>query len=57
VNSYIRLALDEVFGKEKVKNEIIWKYSGGRLAEAILSRSKARHTFTGFEDGKLAVLS
>ena len=26
VNSYIRLALDEVFGKDNFRNEIIWKY-------------------------------
>ncbi|MBK7017744.1 MAG: site-specific DNA-methyltransferase [Sulfuritalea sp.] len=38
VNSYIRLALDEVFGKEKVKNEIIWKYSGGRLGKQFFGR-------------------
>ncbi len=28
VNSYIRLVLDEVFGKEKFRNEIIWCYTG-----------------------------
>ena len=26
VNSYIRLALDEVFGKERFRNEIVWWY-------------------------------
>ncbi len=26
VNSYIRLALDEIFGKDNFKNEIIWHY-------------------------------
>ena len=29
VNSYIRLALDEVFGKENKSGEIIWHYSWG----------------------------
>ena len=35
VNSYIRLALDEIFGKEILVNEIIWSYgtpSGGRAS-------------------------
>ena len=27
VNSYIRLALDEVFGKENMRNEVIWCYT------------------------------
>lgn len=28
MNSYMRLALDEVFGKDNFRNEIIWNYSG-----------------------------
>ncbi|MGD0626780.1 MAG: site-specific DNA-methyltransferase [Thermodesulfobacteriota bacterium] len=28
VNSYIRLVLDEIFGKEGLRNEIIWCYTG-----------------------------
>lgn len=28
VNSYMRLILDEVFGKENIQNEIIWAYKG-----------------------------
>src|SRR5665213_3481317 len=31
VSAYIKLVLDEVFGADKIKNEIIWKYSGGRV--------------------------
>ena len=27
VNSYIRLIMDEIFGKDNFRNEIIWKYS------------------------------
>ena len=38
VNSYIRLVLDELFGKELIKNEIIWKYSGGRLGKKYFGR-------------------
>lgn len=33
VNSFIRLALDEVFGKENFRNHIIWTYSGGAVPE------------------------
>ena len=28
VNSYIRLLLDEIFGKENIRNEIIWSFTG-----------------------------
>lgn len=38
VNSYIRLALDEVFGRDNFKNEIIWKYSGGRIGKNFFGR-------------------
>lgn len=38
VNSYIRLVLDELFGKDLIKNEIIWKYSGGRLGKKYFGR-------------------
>lgn len=38
VNSYIRLVLDEVFGKDNIRNEIIWKYSGGRLSKKFFGR-------------------
>ncbi|HCE97215.1 MAG TPA: site-specific DNA-methyltransferase [Elusimicrobia bacterium] len=31
VNSFIRLAMDEVFGKARLRNEIIWTYSGGAI--------------------------
>jgi site-specific DNA-methyltransferase (adenine-specific)/adenine-specific DNA-methyltransferase len=31
VNSYLRLAMDEIFGKDKFRNEIIWTYSGGAI--------------------------
>jgi site-specific DNA-methyltransferase (adenine-specific)/adenine-specific DNA-methyltransferase len=31
VNSFIRLALDEVFGRDRHRNEIIWTYSGGAI--------------------------
>ncbi len=34
VNSYLRLVLDEIFGKDNFRNEIIWHYqSGGRQAK------------------------
>ena len=33
VNSYIRLALDEIFGKDNFQNEIIWCYTGASQAK------------------------
>ncbi len=33
VSPYIRLSLDEIFGKENFRNEIIWGYSGWRRAD------------------------
>jgi len=30
VNSYIRLALEEVFGQDKFRNQVIWKRTGAR---------------------------
>jgi DNA modification methylase len=38
VNAYIRLVLDEIFGKDNFKNEIVWKYSGGRLGGRTFGR-------------------
>jgi site-specific DNA-methyltransferase (adenine-specific)/adenine-specific DNA-methyltransferase len=31
VNSFVRLAMDEVFGRDRHRNEIIWTYSGGAI--------------------------
>ncbi|GBE37444.1 DNA adenine methyltransferase YhdJ [bacterium BMS3Bbin08] len=31
VNSHIRLVLDEIFGKDRFRNEVIWTYSGGAI--------------------------
>ena len=33
VGSYVRILLDEIFGREHFKNEIIWGYSGGGVAK------------------------
>ncbi|MCD6486102.1 MAG: site-specific DNA-methyltransferase, partial [Syntrophobacterales bacterium] len=38
VNSFIRLALDEVFGKDNHRNEIIWHYQSGGRQEKLFSR-------------------
>lgn len=38
VCSYMRLLLDEVFGKENFLNEIIWNYSGGRIGHNFFGR-------------------
>jgi adenine specific DNA methylase Mod len=39
VNSYVRLALDEVFSKERFRNEIVWHYANTGLK----ARSKKFH--------------
>jgi DNA modification methylase len=38
VSAYIKLVLDEIFGAEQIKNEIIWKYSGGRVGNRFFGR-------------------
>jgi len=38
VNSYIRLCLDEIFGKENFQNEIIWSYKSGGVSKSFFAR-------------------
>lgn len=38
VNSYIRLCLDEVFGKLKHRNEIIWCYKSGGAGSSVFAK-------------------
>ncbi len=38
VSAYLKLILDGVFGPEQIKNEIIWKYSGGRVGSRFFGR-------------------
>ncbi len=38
VNACIRLCLDEIFGMSNIKNEIVWKYSGGRVGKRFFGR-------------------
>ena len=38
INSSIRLILDEVFGREKMQNEIVWCYVGGRVPKVAYGR-------------------
>jgi DNA modification methylase len=38
VNSYIRILLDEIFGKETFQNEIVWCYTGPRKTPKAFSR-------------------
>src|SRR5262249_52771780 len=38
VNSFVRLALDEVFGRENMQNEIAWCYVGGRVPKVAYGR-------------------
>ncbi len=67
VNSYIRLVMDEVFGKDHFRNEIIWKYTGSlapnfdfsRKHDTILRCSKSKdvifnHLYTPYAEGAIA---
>jgi len=54
VNSFIRCAMDEIFGRDRYRNEVIWTYSGGavpdddfpRKHDTLLKYRKGdRHTF------------
>ncbi|WPH13604.1 DNA methyltransferase [Variovorax paradoxus] len=54
VNSFIRCAMDEIFGRDRYQNEIIWTYNGGaipvsdfpRKHDTILKYSRGEtHTF------------
>lgn len=38
VNSYVRVAMDEVFGREKMRNEIVWTFSGGAIPDDDIPR-------------------
>lgn len=38
VSGFLRLVLDEVFGKDNFRNEIIWKYSGGASSNRFFAR-------------------
>ncbi len=67
VNSYMRLVLDEVFGKDNFRNEIIWKYTGSlapkfdfsRKHDTILRYTKSNNTifnwlYTPYADSAIA---
>lgn len=67
VNSYMRLCLDEIFGKNNFRNEIIWKYTGSlapledfsRKHDTILRYSKSEkvtfnHLYTAYSEGTIA---
>jgi DNA modification methylase len=67
VNSYLRLILDEIFGKDNFRNEIIWKYTGSlapnndfpRKHDSILRYSKSdkaifNHLYTAYSEGAIA---
>jgi DNA modification methylase len=38
VNGYIRLVLDEIFGKKKIRNEIIWSYKSAGMSISTFPR-------------------
>ena len=43
VNSYIRLALDEVFGKDNFRNEVVWKRQSPSSSKARAKKFSADH--------------
>jgi DNA modification methylase len=55
VNSHLRLVLDEIFGKEKFRNEIIWCYTfPGRVSEDFQKRND---TILRYSKGNSAVFN
>jgi DNA modification methylase len=38
MSHYIKVVMDEVFGKDNFKNEIVWKYSGGASSTRFFAR-------------------
>ncbi len=38
MSHYVKIIMDEVFGKNSFKNEIIWKYSGGASSKRFFAR-------------------
>ncbi len=67
VNGYVRLVLDELFGKDNFRNEIIWKYTGSlapnfdfsRKHDTIFRYSKSKDVifnplYTPYAEGAIA---
>lgn len=67
VGHYVKIALDEIFGKENFRNEIIWKYTGSRSPDndfakkhdTIFRYSKSTHPkffpiYTAYSAGTIA---
>ncbi len=40
VSGYVRLILDEIFGKESIRNHILWLYSGGGIPKVLYSEAE-----------------
>ena len=40
MHSYIRVAMDEIFGKHNFRNEIVWKYNWASTVERSYMREK-----------------
>ncbi len=53
VSGYLRLVLDEIFGKEKFRNEVIWKYSGGASSSRFFARKHDSIFFYSKTDGHI----
>ena len=57
VNSYLRLALDEVFGKENFKNEIIWTFGGKGMANVKNNYFRNQNSILFFSKGESLILN
>ena len=61
VNSYIRLALDEIFGKDNIRNEIVWCYTSPsnvrgnfpRKHDTIFFYSKGKNVVLNLDDVRI----
>ncbi len=51
VSGYLRLVMDEMFGKENFLNEVIWKYSGGRVEKKPLGGNTIQYSGTQKKKG------
>ena len=57
VNSYLRLVLDEVFGKVNFKNEIIWTFGGKGMANVKNNYFRNQNSILFFSKGESLTLN
>ena len=52
-NSYLRMTMDAVFGRENFKNEVVWAYRGGGVPKTAFARKHDTILFYGKGKGAL----